>query len=424
MSYWGQAVSVVDADGDGDLDLFVGNRGANQLLINDGAGVFEISDRFLGEPLDTTSTAWADYDGDGDLDLYVANFWWPSRDPSIPEEDGDPNKVWANAGDGSFVDMSSQLSRGARDGLTNAGGWVDVDVDGDQDLYVINDKAHAGWQTTLMENIGGTLYDDEGARYLNIGICGMGLGIGDVNRDGLPDFAITGWYELALMLSLPDGTWYDAAISLGLLPDEQRIVGWGADIADLDSDGLEDVIVTFGGDLNDYGQLSQHPKSGVQNTRAQRFGLYLQGEDGQLTESSASLGFEESANHRGFVLVDLNRDGYLDIVERDIGGCAEVHLARCGADSWLGVSLRSPGPNTFAVGARVEARAGDQTWWRVVTAGSTNIASGNPPEVLFGFGDVETLDELTIRWPDGRQSTLRGVDTRQHLEISRINALR
>ena len=75
----------------------------------------------------------------------------------------------------------------------------------------------------------------------------MGWGSGDINRDGLPDLAVTGWYELALLVSLPDGTWYDAALALGLVPDAQRVVGWGIEIADLDNDGLEDVVVAFGG---------------------------------------------------------------------------------------------------------------------------------------------------------------------------------
>ncbi len=66
------AVPLGDLDGDGDLDAFVGNSGANQVWLNSGDGNFTNSGQVLGS-LDARSVALGDLDGDGDLDAFVAN---------------------------------------------------------------------------------------------------------------------------------------------------------------------------------------------------------------------------------------------------------------------------------------------------------------------------------------------------------------
>ncbi|MGB0639516.1 MAG: ASPIC/UnbV domain-containing protein, partial [Myxococcota bacterium] len=63
--------------------------------------------------------------------------------------------------------------------------------------------------------------------------------------------------------------------------------------------------------------------------------------------------------------------------------------------------------------------AGDQEWTRWIQAGSTNLSSGGPMEVHFGFGDLEQVDSISVTWPDQRVSMVERVDTRQHLVISR-----
>jgi hypothetical protein len=77
-----------DFDGDGDLDLYVCNRnGANELLINDGKGSFtdEAAQRGVDSGSSSVMAAVFDADGDGDLDMYVGNYHVNVK-PKLPEE--------------------------------------------------------------------------------------------------------------------------------------------------------------------------------------------------------------------------------------------------------------------------------------------------------------------------------------------------
>jgi hypothetical protein len=91
----------------------------------------------------------------------------------------------------------------------------------------------------------------------------------------------------------------------------------------------------------------------------------------------------------------------------------------CDDSAWLRIRLHQPGMNRFAVGAWIVAHAGDERWTGVVRAGGTNHASGGPPEIHLGLGDVDAIDVLEIHWPDGETSRVLGVDTRRVLDVTR-----
>jgi hypothetical protein len=78
---------------------------------------------------------------------------------------------------------------------------------------------------------------------------------------------------------------------------------------------------------------------------------------------------------------------------------------------WLGLRLHAPAPNTHAIGARVTLRAGEDEWLRTVRAGRSYLG-GNAPELHFGLGDREQLDEIMVVWPDGTRTRheVPGVD--------------
>ena len=82
-----------DLDGDGDLDAFVGNNGANTVWMNDGSGTFTDSSQSLGTS-DSQNVALGDLDSDGDLDAFVANYQ-------------STNRVWINDGSGACESQNS-----------------------------------------------------------------------------------------------------------------------------------------------------------------------------------------------------------------------------------------------------------------------------------------------------------------------------
>jgi hypothetical protein len=65
--------------------------------------------------------------------------------------------------------------------------------------------------------------------------------------------------------------------------------------------------------------------------------------------------------------------------------------------------------------------AQDRSWSGTVRAGGTGLASGGPPEIHLGLGDIDKVDTLRVRWPDGELSEFESISTRQYLTITRTD---
>ncbi len=327
-------------------------------------------------------------------------------------------RAWLDGRDGVFTDITFRLKGFALLAPTFAAAWIDADVDGDSDLYFVNDKPEDGYLNALMLNDGNGLLaladDGLGA---NVGIKGMGLGIGDVNGDLRPDFLITGWGNLALLLTVGEYGWVDASVSVGLIPDAQRdqVVGWGCELADMDNDGDLDAVVNYGAEE----QGGSGGGGGEESPALEPDALYLQGGDGQFTDVGEEWGIADTGLSRGLALGDLNEDGYLDLVKRDIHGPASFRVSQCGEEGWLRIHLRQDGPNPFAIGARVVVQSLGSTQIRWLLAGGTSLGSSGPPEAHFGLGSADSVERLEVFWPDGETSAFANVESRRQVTVDR-----
>jgi len=410
------AAPAVDVDDDGDLDIYTVNRGGEDvLMLNDGAGYFSPA---LTQPTPgdaNTCAAFGDMDGDGDLDLFTGGHqilgadpidgaWFgPAADAGLFENDG-----------GVFTDRSERLPQAAHDGYTFAAGWHDVDGDGDTDLYVVNDYGALVQPNVLLRQGDGELLDASVEAGLSLNARGMGLGAGDLNDDGLPDLLISDWDSLWLMESLPDGTFYNSALARGLAPVGDQHVAWGAELVDVDNDGLLDAAVS-------YGFLNAPAEDDFGNADAQPDALYLQQEDGTFDDRALSYGLADDRINRGFAVADLNDDGWPDLVKVALDGPAHIMLSRCGEAAWLWVTLDQPGRNRDAVGARIEVESGGRVWRRWITGPNTNYGAAGPLEAHFGLGELDRIDAITVSWPDGERSRFEDVETRQRLRVTRVS---
>ena len=127
-----QDLLLVDVDGDTDLDLYVANETANRLYINDGTGTFadETAARLPGSNSRSREAAAADVDNDGDLDIIVAN-------TNSNTGQSNQNRLFLNDGTGVFSDATN-LGFGS---LVNNGSsftiaFVDIDADGDPIFFL------------------------------------------------------------------------------------------------------------------------------------------------------------------------------------------------------------------------------------------------------------------------------------------------
>lgn len=452
--------SAADYDGDGDVDLYItrvagapapegGEYGRNRLLRNQGGGTFEdATDEAgidgCGEDFRDGSTrcfaslasSWGDVDRDGDLDLFVGNYGFVDETNGVEQQDmrvGERDFLYLNNGDGTFADASDRMPPAVHESYTYTGGFHDLDADGDLDIYTVNDFGRIGPNRVLWNDGDGTftftgsvrdfdrdtvpLRDPSG---LDLEMTGMGLGIGDLNGDGLPDLAIPQWKKDTLLessLSRP-GLWIDVTDQRGFRGDLERKqeVGWGTEMGDVDNDGDLDI-------LNQYGHVETDNTKVWNNAKLQPDALFLNTADGDgyfFEDAAEDWGIADLGMSRGVVLADINRDGWLDIGKRSLSGTNLVYVSRCGEASWLLIDLAQPGTmNTAAIGARLEITAGGRHQTRGIHSGGTGYASSPPAEAHFGLGDAEVIDEMVVVWPDGERSVLAGVEPRQRITITR-----
>ena len=152
--------------------------------------------------------------------------------------------------------------------------------------------------------------------------------------------------------------------------------------------------------------------------KAQPDDIYRNLGDGTFEHVGDDWGFNELDVGRGAITVDVNGDGWLDIVKRELGGLVTVSTAACGSEGWLGVRLHDPAhPNADAIGAVVKVFVGDAEYTRTITAGSRSYCSGGPPVAHFGLGSADAIDRVEVHWPTGEHVAYPGVDTRQFVDL-------
>lgn len=404
---------AVDVDADGDQDLFVTQmRGENHLLLNDGSGTFtDATPAVLRGPPEhhSASATFADFDGDGDLDLFVAGHGHVDEVGGDPShfEPADPSLLYWNEA-GTWVEDTTSLPADSHDRYTFIGGAMDLDGDRDLDLLMVNDFGRRFGSGQLLWNTPQGFVGDENAVGLDLPVAGMGLAWADLNGDDVPDLLMPEWDDYKLMLST-QGSWFDYSVPSGLKPavPSGQEVGWGAHFGDLDNDGIEDAVVM-------HGWLAT---TITPNVHDQPDG-YFQGTSTGFDNVTNTWGLVDRGDNRGQVLADLDGDGWLDLARPSLNGPTVVYMANCGAERWLEVSLRQPGPNPRAIGATVRVSSGDTRMTRYLLAGGEGYASGRPAEVHFGLGAIDTVD-LEVTWPDGRVDVLPSRPTGHRIRVNR-----
>lgn len=328
---WATGVTFGDYDGDGFVDLFVphyvdfdmkdlptfgsrktcqyhdvpvqcGPRGLkgypDTLFHNNGDGTFtevaklagvEDSKRFFG-----LGAVWSDFDNDGRIDLFVAN-------------DGEPNYLYHNEGDGHFREIGYDA---------------------------------------------GVAVSDDGVEQAN-----MGLALGDYMHTGRMSVAITHFSDEYAVLYRNDGnlSFSDVSHSAGIARSTERFVGWGDAFVDLDNSGWQDLVLVNGHvypqvDNAKLGTAYREPKIVFQNQR-----------NGNFKDVSVQVGTVVTTPQvsRGLAVGDLFNRGRLDLVVENLTGAPMILEARPDpAHHWVSFELEGTGANRMALNARVYVTTG------------------------------------------------------------------
>ncbi len=421
---YGMGVATADYDNDGDVDLYLTQFGRNQLWRNEGDGTFTEQGRLAGVDDGRWSVVaqFLDFDGDGWLDLFVGNYTnfriatnkrctAPSgySDYCSPGSyDPAPNSLYRNLGDGTFTAVRSEVS--SHLGRTLGAAAADFDDDGDIDLFVANDEM----PNTLWINDGdGGFVEEALLRGVAVSESGepeasMGVAVGDWDEDADLDLFLSHYdHETNTLYANEAGDFSDQSLASGLGTPSIPFTGWGTAFLDYDNDGWLDVLVVNGAAVFVPEQLQR----GVPHPLNQPNQLFRGLEGRSFVDVTAQAGdaFRLVETSRGAAFGDIDNDGDVDVVISNNGGPARLLVNQVGSrSSWIGLRvLVAPGRD--AHGARIRLHAGGDQHPRtrsVDTGGS--YASANDPRVVFGLGtDVSaaTLERfrLEVFWPGGQQ---------------------
>jgi enediyne biosynthesis protein E4 len=426
---WGMGIAVADYDNDGLPDIYVTGYNGNVLYHNLGNCKFEDATQKAGVAGGgfSTGAAWADYDRDGRVDLFVSRYVHTDLDHLPTAEnpsksffhkglaveypwsmEGETDFLFHNRGDGTFEEVSKKAGvedAGRRFGLGVV--WGDYDNQGWPSLLVANDTGpnflyrnkHDGTfeEVALLS---GVALNAEGHEVGN-----MGVDIGDFDRDGKLDFAITDYADQPKGLYLNQGErgftdlTYSAKIAQSSLP----YVSWGTGFADFDNDGLPDLVIASG---HVYPDVDTIP-NGVKYREPLL--LYRNKGDRTFDEIAGPAGLNDGAlqSRRGVAFGDINNNGNIDMVIFNVGAPPSLFINDTkNSNHRVLFKLIGTKSNRGAVGARITVTSASRTQIEEVKAGSSYISTSDP-RLHFGLAADTVMSRVEIRWPNGGVETLQ-----------------
>ena len=342
--YNGGGVGMIDVNNDGLTDVFLtANMGPNKLFLNKGNLRFEDISATSGIELPdkwSTGVAVVDINADGWLDIYVAN-------AGFLVGTDQKNSLFINNQDNTFREAAEQFNL-ADPGYTTHAAFFDYDLDGDLDVYLLNnsfipvnnlnfsndrERYAEEWRVKpflrgggdkLMRNDGRTYTDvtKEAGIYGSLIGFGLGITVGDVNNDRYPDLYISNdFYERDyLYINRGDGTFSE---EIEDRTGHISLASMGADMADLNGDGNPEIFVTEMLPETDYRRKTTVQFEDVNLFELkQRRGFFnqymhntlqLNNGRGDFTEIAQYSGVEATDWSWGALLFDADLDGKRDI---------------------------------------------------------------------------------------------------------------
>ncbi|MFO0873138.1 MAG: FG-GAP-like repeat-containing protein [Phycisphaerales bacterium] len=461
-------IAIADYDKDGWPDIFWASGGTvpDHLYINNHNGIF--SDQAGAWGLTDIHAACGacagDYDDDGWIDIYVTSF----GNGNDNQGQVGKNRLYHNNGNGGFTNVATAAGVNFTSTVISSGYgccWGDYDLDGDLDLAISAWFASAKGNRLYRNNGDGTFTNVTGTAVVFPNTTwGFQTSLTDMDGDGWPelllaaDFGTSRYYR-----NNGNGTFTDVTVASGTGKDQN---GMGECVGDFNNDGRLDWYVTSiyldtpqpasgegnklyinqgghtyletavasgvadGGwgwgtiavDLDQDGWLDiveVNGRPGNDEFTGEQEYIYRNNGNGTFTEMGLAAGLTFKAEGKSIASIDYDRDGDVDFAITFNSDKAKLYRNDGATGAWLHVELDTPNnpllaPNGF--GARVTATAGGHSYVRYIDGAPSFLNTGEIA-AHFGLGSATIVETLRIDWPRGYVTTLTNVAVNQFLSI-------
>jgi len=450
-----RGININDFDGDEDLDLFVAQAvsrevhgptwsGDDMLYLKEPGDLEYREDGHafgVDDGCENRSPMFGDLDNDGLPDLFVT-----VNGRSV---------VYRNHSYAHYEDVTAASGEADTPAWGHQGFLFDYDGDGFLDAFWTNGPEDGSGDNLLMRNQrDGTFRNTT----LDAGVAGVPSGKGtcvlDANVDGWMDIFVTTGREYGnqLFINQHDGTFKDEALERGLVDPALRF-GVGVTCGDTDNDGDPDIL------------LITHDRTWTGNQ-------FFRNDGGVFVDVAEEARLMEQIDGHGSLLIDVDLDGWLDVVmagikvppylflndrdgrwtrvcdgggiQQDDGltwavagadltgdGYPEIYIANGlgrrprddelfrnagGTNNHLTVEVTGVSHNPSQLGAKVEVVAGGVTQTRWVGHWSSFDSQG-PLPITVGLGTATVADEVRVTFTNGVQAVREDVEANQAIEI-------
>jgi hypothetical protein len=448
VEMYGMGCAVGDYDNDGDDDLFVTALGGNHLFQNNGGRFIDVAEQTgVKETGWGTSCAFIDYDRDGDLDLYVCHYviWTPDVDIwctldgtqksyCTPEKyTGEMSRLFRNDGE-TFTDVTRQAGLDTTgegkpaQGKSLGVAICDYNNDGWLDLAVANDTE----PNYLFRNDRDGTFTDvgvfAGVAYSEAGVArgAMGIDAGDYSRTGRESLLIGNFSNQMLALYHNESRegidlFVDKAPTSEVGQKSRLYLAFGCFYVDYDNDGWLDIFVANGHVEDDINSIQR-------DVFYEEEPLVFRNLGTRRTDGGEEIHFQYVGDRlgrpllrkivgRGCAYADYDVDGDLDLLITTNGGDAYL-LRNDGGNRHNTLRLRLQGAQQrSAIGTKVRVKAGGESQTFMVRSGSSYCSQSELP-LTVGLGKVEKVEQIEVRWPNGKGETFKDVRANQILTIT------
>jgi len=399
-----------DFDNDGKLDL--------AFTTNDGIGIYRNNgttfDSVFSLACGGTGQKWgltcADFDGDGYVDISLGS------GNGGPSSNAGPLTVLHNdytvANKISFSDVTNLAVTST---ISLIEGWnpfaVDYNNDGAMDLFMPCFR-NQPQKSELLKNDGGGVLSSTDPTVIGLaGNYAISSCWGDFNNDGNQDLYVVPFtaaengvvYKPQLFKNNGNETFTEVGAAMNSIDtsSDSWSTSRGCMFGDYDNDGYMDLFI---GSVNGTQKI-------FKNNGGTGFSLVT----GIGADTARTGG-------RTMVVIDYNRDGYLDIFTHGIG-YKRLMTSSGGANKWIGViptvtaAQRTGGINGAAIGTRVRVVAGSSKLTRIINAGSEGGSSCAGLWANFGVGSAATIDSLIVTWPNKATTIATNLATNKYYNV-------